>query len=272
MSAWGDAADEPSGLPELLSAYLDDELDEDEVRHAEAALLDDPALRAELVGLRRARDLVRDLPLLTVPEPFAARLARTSPLGPVARPRRRSRTRALALSVVASIAFWGAVATAGDATAVAPDLAGVVRAHSDAADSDGVHAAHPELAMTVPGSFDEFEMVYTSRRGDVVHAMYTDGERELSVFEQPGRIDWSDVPDGQFVDVAGATAWTGVVQGRPVMLLERRGMVYTLVASAPAEMDEMSEMSAAMPGDGDTWVDHVRRACRRTTDFFGLRS
>ena len=257
---------------ELLNAYLDGEVSDQERAVVEQALEADAGLRAELEALNDTRSLVRDLPLLEMPPDLARQLASRSPFGPVARPRRRSRARALAVSAVASVAFWGAVATNGDANAVVPDLASVVGAHTTASLEEEHPAADPSVMFTAPGAFDGFELVYATRHGEVAHAMYTDGAREVSVFEQPGRIDWDKVPEsGQRLEAPdGRRGWAGHYLGQNVMVVERRGMVYTLVASDDAPMSEMSEMSTSMPGDDDSWVDRVRRASRRTTDFFGF--
>lgn len=55
---------------ELLSAYLDGELDAKDRARLEAQLAADPALRAELEALRRTVALVRDLPLQPIPRNF----------------------------------------------------------------------------------------------------------------------------------------------------------------------------------------------------------
>jgi hypothetical protein len=55
----------------LLSAYLDDELDEGQRRQVEYALRDDPALGRLLVRLREARDFVAELPPCPAPDHLA---------------------------------------------------------------------------------------------------------------------------------------------------------------------------------------------------------
>lgn len=58
-----------------LSAYLDGELNDVEVRVVEAALAKDPSLVTELDGLRATRDLLRSLPTRTLGGAFAQRVA-----------------------------------------------------------------------------------------------------------------------------------------------------------------------------------------------------
>ena len=55
---------------ELLSAYLDDQLDAEDRARLEALLAADPALRSELEMLRRTVALVRDLPPQPIPRNF----------------------------------------------------------------------------------------------------------------------------------------------------------------------------------------------------------
>jgi anti-sigma factor RsiW len=55
---------------EALSAYLDGMLADDERSRFEARLVDEPALRAELEGLRSTRDLLRSAPHYAAPRNF----------------------------------------------------------------------------------------------------------------------------------------------------------------------------------------------------------
>ena len=271
MSA--DDATELTAAYELLNAYLDGEVSDQERAVVDAALDTDADIRAELHALHNTRQRVRELPLLEMPDELAARIARRGPLGPVARPRRRARTRALAVSAVASVAFWGAVATNGDANAVVPDLASIVGAHSTVTLEEEHPAVDPSVMFTAPDEFEGFSLVYTRRDGNLAHAMYTDGVRDISLFETPGRIDWDRMPEGgERSLIGGDQAWTGMLAGQVVTMVERQGMVYAIVASADAGTDDMSEMATAMPGDSDGWFDQVRRASRRTTDFFSFTS
>ncbi len=76
---------------ELLSAYLDGELEADEQARLEARLESDPTLREELDGLRRTVALVRDLPPAPLPRNFILSPGMAAP----ARPRPRSLPRRL---------------------------------------------------------------------------------------------------------------------------------------------------------------------------------
>lgn len=67
---------------ELLSAYLDDQLDAEDRARLEAQLAADPALRSELEMLRRTVALVRDLPPQPIPRNFILPQATVSRLRP----------------------------------------------------------------------------------------------------------------------------------------------------------------------------------------------
>jgi hypothetical protein len=76
---------------ELLSAYLDDQLDAEERARLEIWLADDAALRAELEALRRTVEMVRDLPSRPIPRNFILpqTIAPKPQRAPAARPRLR---------------------------------------------------------------------------------------------------------------------------------------------------------------------------------------
>jgi anti-sigma factor RsiW len=61
---------------ELMTAYLDDELSDDEAAAFEAQLADDPAARSEVEQLRRVMALVQSLPEIHAPPDFAEKVAR----------------------------------------------------------------------------------------------------------------------------------------------------------------------------------------------------
>jgi hypothetical protein len=73
---------------ELLSAYLDDQLDVEDRARLEARLAADPALRSELEMLRRTVALVRDLPQQPIPRNFILPQAAAPKVRPVPATRR----------------------------------------------------------------------------------------------------------------------------------------------------------------------------------------
>jgi anti-sigma factor RsiW len=100
---------------ELLSAYLDGQLNAEERARLEARLTTDPALQADLEALRRTVALVRDLPPMPVPRNFILPQTAAARPHPAPPPRPRHAWAApflTAATVVASLLF--AVVLAGD--------------------------------------------------------------------------------------------------------------------------------------------------------------
>ncbi len=143
-------------VPEMLSAYLDDELDATTRDAVEARLVASFEWRAELAEVQAAREAVRGLPSLEAPAGFwesvlatvgagtdeadeevgAADVPTVSPMSPpVRRPRRRTAWFAAAAAIVV-----GAVAVIAmpHRSSVTPDVTAVVAQHgaqgSDAGD------------------------------------------------------------------------------------------------------------------------------------------
>ena len=133
-------------LPEMLSAYLDDELTVSERDAVEAHLAESPEWRAELDEVRAARDAVRNLPVRDAPDGFWDSLmvrvaeddddavALAVPLGP-RRPRRRVAWLAAAAAIVVGVVAVIAVPHRNEVT---PNVTAVVAQHgaqgSDAGD------------------------------------------------------------------------------------------------------------------------------------------
>ena len=80
---------------ELLSAYLDGELNPSDRARLEAQLASDPALQAELDVLRRTVAMVHDLPFVPAPRNFLLPVAADRRRAPRPQPARRSWAAAL---------------------------------------------------------------------------------------------------------------------------------------------------------------------------------
>lgn len=251
-------------VAELLSAYIDDELDRVERAEVEAALEADPALVQQVADLRAVRQQVRDLPLLEMPVEFSQAIERRSPFGPVARPRRRTRTRAAALSALVSVAFWGVLVGTGSSTEVLPDLAGVV-AFQTAAESDSATGA--EVDTDMPVQADGFRLVAATRHNGVRSYLYSNGSDEVAVTAQRGRVDWAGLPDGDRVDVAGSPGWLGTIDGRHFLVVARGDTAYLLAGSV---IDDMFTVSDSMPETQRSFGDRVTDASRHLVDLVGL--
>lgn len=87
---FGQSMKDQAARDELLSAYLDDQLDAGDRARLEAQLAADPALRAELEALRHTVALVREMPPQPIPRNFILPQAAASPRSaPPVRPQRR---------------------------------------------------------------------------------------------------------------------------------------------------------------------------------------
>lgn len=264
------------GLDSRLSAYLDGELDPHESAAVQELLESSPEARAELDRVSEARDMVRGLPLLD-PPPDVATLFHavghgvrpTALSGP---PRRRARSRAVVMGVVATAAFWGVVVSSPDLTAaVSPSLDRAVAVHSlvpDGGDAEAeMSVTETDMPAEVGGSL---YLVHSERIGRGTHAVYSDGTRQVSVFEEPGRVDWPALPEGSLIDLDGSPGWHGTVDGYDVVVIERGRRVYTIVAEpAPGEM--MDDVGVSMPADEPSVLDRIREASYDLTRVFGLR-
>ena len=264
--------------PEMLSAYLDDELTPDERRAVEDCLIDTPDLRAEFEAVRQARDAVRGLPPLEVPPELAQRWSGASSPTRAPRSRRRRRVRAVAASAAASAAVWGAALVAlpqsgVSAAAFALPLGELVSTHDEAVEHDGDPMAEVPSGSTAPAQPSaNVEMVYAAKHDGGFHIMYRDDQIEFSLFEHQGRVAWDRLPaDGERVSIDGKPGWFGEIGGYDVMVVEGRGIVYAVVAK---EVGAMIESSIADDLDGEPkpslW-GRIKEASRDAVDVFGLR-
>jgi anti-sigma factor RsiW len=140
-------------VPEMLSAYLDDELDATTRDAVEARLAVSPEWRAELADVRSARDAVRGLPSLEAPAGFwdsvlttvgaaeddVVDLADAPTVSPMPLPAPRSRRRAAWFAAAAAIVVGVvAVIAVPHRSSVTPNVTAVVAQHgaqgSDAGD------------------------------------------------------------------------------------------------------------------------------------------
>ncbi len=152
-------------VPEMLSAYLDDELDASTRDAVEARLAASPEWRAELAEVGAAREAVRGLPSLQAPAGFWDQVLATvgaaddasvqgtdaPPTAPIPLPARRSRRRTSWIAAAAAIVVGVvAVIAVPHRSSVTPDVTAVVAQHgaqgSDAGDPVTVLAPVGPLA------------------------------------------------------------------------------------------------------------------------------
>lgn len=138
---------------ELLSAYLDDQLDSQERERLEAQLATDPALRAELEALRRTVALVRDFVPVPIPRNFI--LPRTMAARPRPAPAMRPRqawAAPLLTAATAIVSLLFVVVLAGDLL-----LAGVGNMATAPKAPAQVEVEVTQLALEAPPSDEKVE-------------------------------------------------------------------------------------------------------------------
>lgn len=106
--------------------------------------------------------------------------------------------------------------------------------------SSPVHHApevvNPDRVVAPPVLDEGYERMGVYKSGGVLHALYSDGVYDLSLFQQPGRLRRSDLPgSGVRVTVGGATGWRYPWPGGQLVVWSAGGRVYTAVSDAPAE-------------------------------------
>lgn len=125
------------------------------------------------------------------------------------------------------------------------------------------------VAAVAPSTLrDGYQRVGVYRQSGVVHVLYSDGLYQLSLFEQPGRLDRSRIPGGGAAVALGARrGWRYRWAGGDVLLWQAGRVVYTLVGDGPIE--ELAEVAASVPtARRPSVVGRLRTACRTLLDGF----
>ena len=267
---------------DALSDLLDGRLPAREAAELRAHLVTCADCAAELDAVRDARTSVRSLPAVEPPagfldrllveldqqEPSRSRLAAVLPL------RRRA---ALANAAAAAVAGLFLVATGSGsepAVAVSPEVGGAVEQHASTISSmsagigglaPGMRPSEVPEPYLAPKRLGDYRLVRALRSPEGVYLLYRKAEHGLSVFEQEGDLDLDRLPDpGERLQVDGDDAWrwTGPRAGGRVLVLERDGVVVTLVGdeSAEAVLDAARALPDG-PGGGEPFGSRFRRAC-----------
>jgi hypothetical protein len=232
--------------------------------------------------VRAARTSVRALPAVEPPagfldrllveldheEPARSRVAAVLPL------RRRAALANAAAAVVAGLFLVATGSGSEPAVAVSPEVGGAVEQHASTISSmsAGIGGLAPGMPPSqvpepylAPKRLGDYRLVRALRSPEGVYLLYRKAEHGLSVFEQEGDLDLDRLPDpGERLEVDGDDAWrwTGPRAGGRVLVLERDGVVVTLVGDESAEA--VLEAARALPdghGGGEPFGSRFRRAC-----------
>lgn len=238
-----------SGLHDELSALLDDELDDGERTELEGRLAEDAGLAAELTRTAEIRSALRDLP--EVDPPVGALEEVVNAIRAIEHGQRRRRRRRLvgsgaAMTAVALLVVAAQVTV--PAAAVTPDLETAVGLHEAMNEVDAGGGAGLRSTHFVDGD-------------DRVHRGFgrSDG-RLVSVFSEPGRVDWDGLGGGSWSEVAGAKAWVGTVEGAGAVVVERQGVIVVVVGANdliddPTMASLVEQASASGGAQDQTWLD-----------------
>jgi hypothetical protein len=130
-------------------------------------------------------------------------------------------------------------------------------------DHSGQHVSPVDLTFPVPASLASgYKRMATYRERGVVHALYSDGLYDLSLFEQRGRLQRRDLPAARKVSVAGRDAWAYAYAGGNILIWQAGRTVLTAVSDAP--VDQLVQVARALaPSDrSPSLLDRLRRASR----------
>jgi hypothetical protein len=129
----------------------------------------------------------------------------------------------------------------------------------------------PFDAPSTAGSYHRMQ-AYHAPGG--VHVVYRNGDTTVSVFEQPGAVEWSDLPaGGTRTTMDGDQAWAMPYPSRTgevdVVVLARDGLVVTALGHAPhAEVVAIAEAVPDPPAP--SLMDRVGQTCSWVAGSFGF--
>ena len=226
-----------TGPEELLSAYLDDELDPAERAQVEAYLSRSADGRARLDGLAEIRSALQALPALDPPRPLVAPDVSTA-----------GRTRRVVpLLVAAAVVLLGGLLFFGrDGSDPAPamDTGQLLALHQDAqrmmvgdsGDTPGdlvVVSDTSEIAHMPDDLGDGMDRMGIYGTDGLVQLVYSDGDHVVSVFEQSREA--AAPMEGEPMTVVGRDAVHKTMEGSDVVMVAEGDMVLTVVGDGEPE-------------------------------------
>jgi sigma-E factor negative regulatory protein RseB len=133
----------------------------------------------------------------------------------------------------------------------------------------------PLHARDVPSSEKEpanlaggYQRLGVYQQAGAVQMIYSDGLYDLSLFQEEGGLDTSDLPaQRRTVRLAGHQAWAFSWPGGEGVVWAAGRTVYTLVGDVPP--DDLATVAASVPVHRSTSVAHrLRQACRALVESF----
>jgi hypothetical protein len=100
------------------------------------------------------------------------------------------------------------------------------------------------------------------RRSGVTQVVYSDGLYDLSLFEQPGRLERGRLSGGERVAVQGTTGWRSAWAGGHIVVWEAGGTVFTAVSDAPLEQVLAAVQSLPPAQASSPLLRRLRQVCR----------
>ncbi len=276
-------------IQELLDAYLDDELAEDERTAVESALAESPELAAELSEHAAVRSSLRDLPQVEPPAGFFEGMLERGTADPAAelpagvaslsgaraksdqRKNKRSFTSRVTSIVAAAAVFLLVLGFGSGISAIerVPALDEFASRHAEAltameagqgAESGRFHAMPmEEMKGMGPAGMDDMAMMGAyetdgSSADKVVQLIYGDGNGSVvSVFRQEVYVDADDMPASESMKMAGSNAWHLAEGEFDTMVVDRDGVTYTIigdVSAAPTIISMANELPETDKGLG----------------------
>ena len=271
---------DPPGIPadghagDLVSAHVDGELDEVTEAWVAAHLSTCAGCRRAADEAREAKGWVRSLPAID---------GGAAVEGFLARHRATIRTGTAFVGLVAIALGALALTSAALHPEVTPDLDAAVRVHGSLVDptatsTGGARIGEVAGVQTVERVAGHYAApaalvgsgLHLSRRAmydgaDLALVVYDDGRASVSVFQQPGSLEWESLPAGTLEVVGRRTVW--VRDGTPVVMVAEVG---DLVVTAVSE--DRAALTAVVGGlphkeRSSTWA-RLHDACTRFTRTF----
>lgn len=126
-----------------------------------------------------------------------------------------------------------------------------------------IASSHLPRGVSAPRGLDEgYERLGLYRRSGVTQVLYSDGLYDLSVFQQEGRLDRSELPGGDRVAMGKGKGWHYDWPGGHLVVWEARGVVHTAVSDAPLDQVLAAIRSLPVAGGSASLVRRLRQVCR----------